>query len=132
MLCVRCQERLQQGLSPTLTSYSPGHHPTYQSLEKSIDEGCYVCSRFWEALSVQERGLISSADCTVESSKDGFSTSTSLIDGKNYGHPGCYLFNVAYNMPSVYTAPTARRRACFLLEPAKGWWLHISSSRVQD
>lgn len=127
MICRNCQECLQKGPGRAQTSHSSAHHPTYQSLKKSINEGCFVCSRFWEALSSQERDLVSStsveptaADCTVESAKDGFSTSTSLYDGKAYGHTGCYLFQVAYNMPSMDSTSTGCCRGCFLLEPVKG------------
>ncbi|RSL96634.1 hypothetical protein CDV31_013407 [Fusarium ambrosium] len=120
MLCLKCQECLQKEPSPTLTSQSLAHHPTYQSLEKSIDEGCYVCSRFWESLSAQEQDLISSTSVGPEMVEDGFSTSASLDDGKYYGHPGCYLFQVAYNMSPVDTLPTGFWRGSFLVEPAKG------------
>ncbi|RSL76284.1 hypothetical protein CEP51_010101 [Fusarium floridanum] len=120
MLCLKCQECLQKEPSPTLTSQSLAHHPTYQSLEKSIDEGCYVCSRFWESLSAQEQDLISSTSVGPEMVEDGFSTSASLDDGKYYGHPGCYLFQVAYNLSPVDTLPTGFWRGSFLVEPAKG------------
>ncbi|RMJ12711.1 hypothetical protein CDV36_007607 [Fusarium kuroshium] len=119
MLCLKCQECLQKEPSPTLTSQSLAHHPTYQSLEKSIDEGCYVCSRFWESLSAQEQDLISSTSVGPEMVEDGFSTSASLDDGKYYGHPGCYLFQVAYNLSPVDTLPTGFWRGSFLVEPAK-------------
>lgn len=127
MLCLKCQECLQKEPGPAHILHSSLHHPTLQSLKKSIDQGCYVCSRFWEALSAQERDLVSgtsveppTADYTVESANDGFLTYTSLNDGKNYGHPGCYLFEVAYNMPSINSAPTGCWRGGFLLEPVKG------------
>lgn len=130
---------MEDGLIDAKASHSSFHHPTYQSLDQSIDAGCYVCNRFWEALSAQERELLAStlgegveppgADCAIELAKDCL-TSTSLADGESYGHPGCYLLEVAYNKPA--TTPTALPstacwRARFLLEPVDSKWLRISS-----
>lgn len=138
MLCLKCQECLQRESGPSQILHSSLHHPTFKSLQKSIDQGCYVCSRFWEALSAQERDLVSgtsveppTAKCTVESAKNEFSTSTYLGDGKGYGHPGCYLFQVAYNIPFMNPAPTGCWRGCFLLELVKGRWPRPPSSLVQ-
>ncbi|KAM5371636.1 hypothetical protein ACJZ2D_007916 [Fusarium nematophilum] len=141
MLCLKCQNCLQMedGLTSAQASHSSVHHPTYQSLKQSVDEGCYICNRFWETLSAQERGLLSStlgegveppgADWAAKSAKDCL-TSTSLADGKIYGHPGCYLLHVAYNKPAITTpffSSTNYCRASFLLEPIKRQWRRITS-----
>ncbi|KAF4952768.1 hypothetical protein FGADI_6521 [Fusarium gaditjirri] len=109
----------------------PVHHQTYQSLEQAIDAGCYICNRFWEALSAQEHVLLSStlskgvepsgAYCAPESVQH-YLTSISLDGGKSYGHPGCYLLQVAYNKPATTTCFIAS----FLLEPVERQWLHTS------
>ncbi|RGP81144.1 heterokaryon incompatibility [Fusarium longipes] len=36
------------------------HHATPRSLKQALDEHCYVCNRFWEALDAEERDLITS------------------------------------------------------------------------
>ncbi|EWG38335.1 hypothetical protein FVEG_01586 [Fusarium verticillioides 7600] len=126
MLCSKCKGCLQTEayLTTAQPSHSIAHHQTYQSLEQAIDAGCYICNRFWEALSAQEHVLLSSAVdegvepsgayCAIESVQH-YLTSTSLEDGKSYGHSGCYLLQVAYNKPAITTC----FRASFLLEPVK-------------
>ncbi|EXK76562.1 hypothetical protein FOQG_18701 [Fusarium oxysporum f. sp. raphani 54005] len=126
MLCSKCKGCLQTEayLNTAQASHSLAHHQTYQSLEQAIDAGCYICNRFWEALSAQEHVLLSStvgegvepsgAYCSIESVQH-YLTSTSLDDGKSYGHPGCYLLQVAYNKPAITTC----FRASFLLEPVE-------------
>ncbi|KAM0083876.1 hypothetical protein ACKRZS_003916 [Fusarium odoratissimum] len=126
MLCSKCKGCLQTEacLTTAQASHSLAHHQTYQSLEQAIDAGCYICNRFWEALNAQEHVLLSStvgegvepsgAYCSIESVQH-YLTSTSLDDGKSYGHPGCYLLQVAYNKPAITTC----FRASFLLEPVE-------------
>ncbi|KAH7230086.1 heterokaryon incompatibility protein-domain-containing protein [Fusarium redolens] len=126
MLCSKCKGCLQTEacLTTAQACHSLAHHQTYQSLEQAIDAGCYICNRFWEALSAQEHVLLSStvgegvepsgAYCAIESVQH-YLTSTSLDDGKSYGHPGCYLLQVAYNKPAITTC----FRASFLLEPVE-------------
>ncbi|KAH6989608.1 heterokaryon incompatibility protein-domain-containing protein [Ilyonectria sp. MPI-CAGE-AT-0026] len=129
MICLKCQNCLQIEDGP-IDAKPPHnvslHHPTYQSLEQSIDAGCYICSRFWEALSAQERELLAGTlgegvelldgGCAVELAKDRL-TSTSLEGGKSYGHPGCYLPAVAYATAPTAISTTACWKASFLLEP---------------
>ncbi|KAF6512809.1 hypothetical protein HZS61_007615 [Fusarium oxysporum f. sp. conglutinans] len=79
MLCSKCKGCLQTEayLNTAQASHSLAHHQTYQSLEQAIDAGCYICNRFWEALSAQEHVLLSStvgegvepsgAYCSIES-----------------------------------------------------------------
>ncbi|KAF7547980.1 hypothetical protein G7046_g8839 [Stylonectria norvegica] len=133
MLCHKCQNCLQieDGLGKGQESQLSAHHLTYQDLQQAIDEGCYICNRFWEALSAQERGWLSStsserveppdANCALIPDK-GYLTSTSLADGTKYGHPGCYLLHVAYKrhaLDPLFSLYTTYSRGSFLLAPAE-------------
>ncbi|KAI5458928.1 heterokaryon incompatibility protein-domain-containing protein [Mariannaea sp. PMI_226] len=126
MLCSQCQTCLKSEISlPTLEApHTARHHQTYQSLEQSNEEGCYLCTRFWEALNAQDReylhgSLSGVADptgeaCAVEPAQPCL-TRVCFDDGKNYGHPGCYLLQMGYSMPLITCY-----RASFLLEPTDG------------
>lgn len=108
MLCLACLHSIQTAAFTSSLNDSTSHHSVYQGLQKSIKEGCYICNRFWDALSGEERDIISGAqknsDTSLAYSTTKAITEISLDDAKTYGHPGCYILQVAYyrqpNLPT--------------------------------
>lgn len=126
MLCLACLHSIQTATAFTSDlNYSTSHQLTYQGLQISINDGCYICNRFWDALSGEERDFISgvqrnNATSPAYSSAKAI-TEISLNDAKAYGHSECYLLQVAYHKPPNIPSGLCRFwRASFLLEPITG------------
>ncbi|KAF4832587.1 hypothetical protein CGCSCA4_v013615 [Colletotrichum siamense] len=138
-VCPVCQDCLAK---PDLyTSLIPEvqkrpHHLSSRSLKRSVDSGCYACNRLWAVLDPEERQLVSafsdgqpeSALVTnlpfekVETCDIAIPLAViSISDGAQFGHPKCFLWEVAFDAGPVSTlSPSKPRpywRLSFLLKP---------------
>jgi hypothetical protein len=146
MICDVCRSACN-GLGPVSI-----HHQTCSGFKRSIDMGCYFCTRLWAGFKVKERDAVlefaesesEKVDGETEaplrgkrtSSDSGGITLFSLQEGSGHGHPGCYVLQFSFNASSVLSpediAGTRTWRACFLLRPIVSKSNSISSSFIQD
>ncbi|KAF2679231.1 heterokaryon incompatibility protein [Lentithecium fluviatile CBS 122367] len=116
------------------------HHQTCGTFKRSVDLGCYVCNRLWVALTLDERCVVSSlVESESNFSSDATEVSTygartnsvqncvtvaSFTEGGLYGHPGCYLLQLAFNasavLPPEMVPGRKYWRASFLLQQLNG------------
>ena len=143
MICHVCQNLLmaQDAYDTAAAGWqTKSHHRTCISLKNSVEMGCYVCNRLWATLAPEERHPVSTShDSDSHPSSDEIKISTggeptdsvqdsvtafSLVDGRPYGHPGCYKMGLAFNASRVLASEKAQGRvywrATFLLQPHNG------------
>lgn len=116
------------------------HHETCSSFKRSIDTGCYFCTRLWAGIRLNERDVVlnlaefesnrsseraeTSTNGNQTSSDSGDITLYSLEEGTAHGHPGCHVLQFSFNpyvlLSSEDITDTRTWRACFLLRPLVG------------
>ena len=136
MICTACQTFLSTQVSATPDGEDSTRRETtpHHSLRRSIDKGCYACTRLWEALNPQQQTFVLDSSYSKSESGSGEAiaelgshnipiTASSFLDGHIYGYEtGHYLWEIGFrdgvqDAENQSHKPLWTWRASFVVQP---------------